>query len=396
MFHTIRCLRSSSAITLIVPVGTASIIVVANKMEQLTKFRRAPVEFPTRFLDPSSCVFPIRRRTMTRGAQCFDQKGFGSRMLTQFSTRCVPPSDRAEAWSEAISSICGPFTTSYGTGTVDAEIDLHRFGGLTCARVKHNFPELNRTRRDVAHLDPGLVYLVLQMVGHCRIEQGSHDISLGPGELTLLQSGRPCRLLFQGGSLEIPLHIPLRLIEAGTRVRLPIGTVISGPLAGLIGAYISTIVSDKQVCNTNEIDAVERSLILLLGSVRIAEPALSAPIQKRPNGTELRSSVKDYLEAQLCDPNLSPEKIARGLGMSVRNLHRLFAKSGTTVMSEVLRMRLARCANDLVRSERDAPSITEICFRWGFNDSANFSRAFKCAFGIPPREYRLGWLTQPQ
>jgi AraC-like DNA-binding protein len=33
-------------------------------------------------------------------------------------------------------------------------------------------------------------------------------------------------------------------------------------------------------------------------------------------------------------------------------------------------------------------SISQICFRWGFNDSAHFSRAFRNQFGLSPREHR--------
>jgi len=32
--------------------------------------------------------------------------------------------------------------------------------------------------------------------------------------------------------------------------------------------------------------------------------------------------------------------------------------------------------------------VTEIAFRWGFKDSAHFSRAFKREFGISPSEVR--------
>jgi AraC-like DNA-binding protein len=32
--------------------------------------------------------------------------------------------------------------------------------------------------------------------------------------------------------------------------------------------------------------------------------------------------------------------------------------------------------------------VTEIAFRWGFKDSAHFSRSFKREFGISPSEVR--------
>jgi AraC-like DNA-binding protein len=33
-------------------------------------------------------------------------------------------------------------------------------------------------------------------------------------------------------------------------------------------------------------------------------------------------------------------------------------------------------------------SISEICFRWGFNDAAHFSRAFREQFATTPRAWR--------
>ena len=36
----------------------------------------------------------------------------------------------------------------------------------------------------------------------------------------------------------------------------------------------------------------------------------------------------------------------------------------------------------------DELSISDICFRWGFNGSAHFSRAFRKEYGLSPREYR--------
>ena len=52
----------------------------------------------------------------------------------------------------------------------------------------------------------------------------------------------------------------------------------------------------------------------------------------------------------------------------------------------VLQRRLAHCRHDLLH-DRDA-SVTAIAFRWGFNDAAYFSRAFRRAHGISPRALR--------
>ena len=35
-----------------------------------------------------------------------------------------------------------------------------------------------------------------------------------------------------------------------------------------------------------------------------------------------------------------------------------------------------------------ATYITEVAYRWGFNDSAHFSRLFKASFGMSPTQYR--------
>jgi AraC-like DNA-binding protein len=54
----------------------------------------------------------------------------------------------------------------------------------------------------------------------------------------------------------------------------------------------------------------------------------------------------------------------------------------------VRKLRLARCAADLRSAASDGTGITDIAFRWGFNDSAHFSKAFRAEFGQSPRDYR--------
>jgi AraC-like DNA-binding protein len=73
----------------------------------------------------------------------------------------------------------------------------------------------------------------------------------------------------------------------------------------------------------------------------------------------------------------------------VRSLHLLFADTGTTVSRWIRDRRLKICYRELSRAGHK-DTVTNVAFRWGFNDSAHFSRTFKEAFGVTPSSIRTG------
>ena len=103
---------------------------------------------------------------------------------------------------------------------------------------------------------------------------------------------------------------------------------------------------------------------------------------------ELTSRILKYIDAHLTESTLSPAEIAAALDLSVRHVHRLFSRQGSTVADWIREQRLRHCRSDLADSRLRGKSITEIAFFWGFNDSAHFSRTFKHQFGISPRAFR--------
>nr|WP_243274742.1 helix-turn-helix domain-containing protein [Streptomyces albus] len=59
-----------------------------------------------------------------------------------------------------------------------------------------------------------------------------------------------------------------------------------------------------------------------------------------------------------------------------------------TVAAWIRRQRLEHCRRDLADPRlRDRP-IHAIAARWGFPRPGDFTRAFRAAYGIPPRDYR--------
>jgi AraC family transcriptional activator of tynA and feaB len=100
-------------------------------------------------------------------------------------------------------------------------------------------------------------------------------------------------------------------------------------------------------------------------------------------------AIKKYIESHLDDPSLGPPALAVRFGISLRYLHLLFARFGTTVSRWILYRRLERCRRELAVAGPHK-NITEVAFGCGFNDAAHFSRVFKNRYGVTPREYRAG------
>ena len=93
-------------------------------------------------------------------------------------------------------------------------------------------------------------------------------------------------------------------------------------------------------------------------------------------------AARDYIEANL-DKVLSLPEIAREIGVSPTSLQRRFkAAYGTTVV-DFLRARKLDKARDAL--ERDGLSIGEAAFLAGYSNPANFTTAFRRAFGILPK-----------
>lgn len=103
--------------------------------------------------------------------------------------------------------------------------------------------------------------------------------------------------------------------------------------------------------------------------------------------------IQAFIRRHIGDPQLTPAAIAAAHHISTRHLHRLFHDQGVTVGAWIRAQRLEGCRRDLADPALASTSIHEIAVRWGFSHPAAFSRAFRSAHGLPPRDYRQNALT---
>lgn len=132
--------------------------------------------------------------------------------------------------------------------------------------------------------------------------------------------------------------------------------------------------------------AAQKSLhVLLLQHARAgsdAQPHL--PIENRVADDRVQRALL-LMEQHIAEP-LSIEAIARRLGVSGRQLERLF--QATTSMRPAIAYRRLRLHHARWLLENTQKSITEVAIETGFCDGAHFSRQYKALFSIPPSKTR--------
>jgi len=97
--------------------------------------------------------------------------------------------------------------------------------------------------------------------------------------------------------------------------------------------------------------------------------------------------IERFVRRHLANPDLGPEEVAAGCGVSVRYLHELLRDTNQTLGSWIRDQRLAAAHEDL-GNPHDKRAIGEIAYARGFADQAQFSRAFRARYGIAPKEAR--------
>jgi AraC-like DNA-binding protein len=227
----------------------------------------------------------------------------------------------------------------------------------------------------------------LQLVrrGSEAYEQHRCRVVSRPGAIKLWASWEPVDVEVLDRFAKRTLIIPLdRLVAASPRVStfnvLP--TVQNGGATNLLIRYLDLTVAELPSLDAAASAAAGDAALELLRSA--IEPGI--PTSRAVRRQAMRTEIRRYVRSHLQDPLLDPGSIAQAHAMSVRVLHSLFEDSGESVAGLIRRERLARCWDDLER--RTGGAVTEIAFRWGFKDSAHFSRSFKREFGISPSEVR--------
>jgi AraC-like DNA-binding protein len=98
------------------------------------------------------------------------------------------------------------------------------------------------------------------------------------------------------------------------------------------------------------------------------------------------AAARHFIERNLHRADLTPSDVAQALGISLRQLHRLFAGTGTSFSRSLLGLRLERARRQL--ADHPERPVIEIAVACGIDSPTVFYRGFREAYGMAPTAYR--------
>jgi AraC-like DNA-binding protein len=312
-------------------------------------------------------------------------------MKTVLTTTEIPGRKRAQFWQDAV---CDTFVELDCQVRPDrpffGELATTQCDGLHFSNVRSEGQIVKRTRTRIRRAREEVMLISLQVSGIGVIAQDGREARLEPGDFACYDSTRPYTLRFNAEFEQLVLHMPrdamVRRIgrtETWTARRVE----AASPVGSLVLPFVrrtAAIVSDVAPATASRLSETCLSLVTAALGERLGD-GVSGQSSGR---TALTFRAKAVIESNLHDHGLNTEKIAALLFISPRYLQDLFHAEQTTVSDWIWKRRLEKSRRDLADPMRAYDSIAQIALACGFTDFGHFSRRFKDAFGVPPREYR--------
>jgi AraC-like DNA-binding protein len=296
-----------------------------------------------------------------------------------FSTAGLPAARRVELWETHNATALVGLDVDAGHPLVATELNV-RLPHADLARVAASDHTVRRTRNVIERspTDAIAVYLTLRGDAWFESEQGVRW--LRPGDLLICEPDRPFARGFRHGLEE--------LVVKAEHAALPEVPPLSGPVVasfrgdGGSSQYaraLATITGGATRARHHQPadEATVLDLITVLAGGRATPPA-----------TAHRATARSYIEEHLTNPDLGAEEVAAAIGISTRQLSRIFAADGTSIPRDILARRLRLAYTLLSADQAAAPAVADIAARCGFTSATYFSHAFRQHFGHRATEVR--------
>ncbi len=263
-------------------------------------------------------------------------------------------------------------------------------GDLEFAEVMADAQLVERSPRQIAKYAEEDFLISFQLAQRGLVRQNGREALLTPGSFALYDSTQPYSLTFQERFHQLVVQMPKEVLS---RHLMQPERYTAIPISGKSG--LGAVLTDFIFSLARELNHVQSAPEELSENlINMIAMAFSSSVMLSQIGNHsivresLKRRIRQYIDNNLCDPDLSNHQIADAQPISVRYLHKLFEEETETVHTLILNKRLARAHQLLNDPAYAGYSIERIAYSTGFVSAAHFSRSFKKQYGVCPSDVR--------
>ncbi len=306
----------------------------------------------------------------------------------QFTTDVYPRHERREAWREAMVRLRLPVEAAPEDDGASASVTcLVSPLGMEFSVVRAGAQEISGRNPD----QPAAVWLAVLLEGAAVLDDGRSQACVEAGDIVFGPTGVAASLTFKTRFRLLFITVPRVALDhrlVAPRA-LKVGHLSAiQPLNHVFAGLLRALADRLEDLSADQLRPIELAVTEFLAA------GLTGDVADAQGSGGAREAhlhrVRQTIETLLSEPDLSLGQVAEAEGVSPRYLQKLFAGAGESFTHYLRLRRLERSRLDMVNPRYADSSISTICFRWGFNGSAHFSRAFRDQYGISPRAYRRG------
>lgn len=219
-------------------------------------------------------------------------------------------------------------------------------------------------------------------------EHAGRPIHVRPGDIGVLDMARVLRTETAGTRFRcLNLFIPrAELLALVTNPNVLAGAVVRGESAmgRLLRGHLMSVWEVLPHARSNDIASLRTSTLGVLGAALNAEGEVTPHLERARNQAQL-VQLKDFIEANLSNPELGASTLCRAFRCSRSHLYRLFHPLGG-ISHYVTQRRLVRAYREFTRLSHAGTRVSEVAFALGFNSQSHFARLFREKYGVTPTD----------
>jgi AraC-like DNA-binding protein len=309
-------------------------------------------------------------------------------LLSVWDAQYVPSSKAFGLYRETICKIYMPWSPEFGADDFQARLETAQVEDGTICRHQCS-PHLSiRTAQDIANSERECSYLVQVQGGGLKCQQDDSMAFAQAGDILLLDSSRPTKAWLEGCFDALVVTIPKSELRGSAGVKHQPRNVLLARGHTPLSKCLHLMAALMTRASPEEMAAIYRAVCSLLPIEAGYFECAPSVDEEKTHINYLLKSILGHIDQNIANTDLTPNQVADQFGISVRYVHKLFVGCGMTFRSYATTRRLEYVCKDLTSSASRREQISQVAFRWGFNDLSSFNRAFKVRYGCTPSQYR--------